>query len=383
MNAHAAYAAVRKHAMLVVRVAVLSALIALLASYVYSEKYEATTILQLRAGQPGTTLSNQETAAFLGADDPYETLAETNAKLIESRQVAQRVVEMLDLDEPTAEQTSADTAKRWIKRTVKDTWTYLRHGYIRQADELTGAVGEVEKAVTVQAVRPTYLLAVSAQASDPELAAQIANTTVEAFTAIRRETLEAENNELLVSVDGRLSEKKNALAAAQQALTEFRVREDVASLPEEVASRIQGIVELEIAKTRTGSVSRVSQTAANAQIDEYAVYLERVPAIQMELDALRMDADAASADYQAVLGERQAAAREAITYQGEISIVDKAYPPLYPIGPIRIYWAGLAALVGLLFALAYVLVGERIAPHDSGDETAEGDLAMPSNRTVD
>ncbi|HEX21736.1 MAG TPA: hypothetical protein ENH19_03700 [Actinobacteria bacterium] len=335
-----------------------------------SEKFPATAVLKLRPSNPGMATSEQTMSAFLGAKDPYVTIAQTKSKLFNDRQVAAYVVKKLKLTKRHKKLTTFRRFKRWVKQSFKDAWTILKYGYLRKPGKLEGLVGEVQKSIRAVPIKPTYLIAVTATSPEPKLSASIANSAVDAFIYYQKKSLKNEIDKSLKVIDSQLKKSLHRLEASEQALKDYQQEQKITALPDEISARINAIVQLRIAKAELYSKSLSSKRAIDKEIDSYIQGLSDSPEKQKRIRSLMRDLNANEQDYLTILKNKQATEQAQGWQQSDVQIIEKAKPPLYPSKPIKILYIGVAVFLGLFLSSSYVLLQARLAllSHDSDPE---------------
>ena len=89
------------------------------------------------------------------------------------------------------------------------------------------------KSFAVEVVRGSRLIRVSASASDPALAAKMANTLSEGYIQERAEELSGRNTQLLTWLKSRVDERARELTSADQAVASYRKQTDLIEMGKE------------------------------------------------------------------------------------------------------------------------------------------------------
>jgi uncharacterized protein involved in exopolysaccharide biosynthesis len=369
-----AYGVIRKNIWLIAGVTLVAAILALGATYAYAEKYEAHAVVQVRPDQAESMASEAQMAIFLGAQNPYATIADTESKLITSRQVAEFVVDKLQLHKRTESASQISLLKKRAKQAAKDAWALMKYGYLREVDKYEGTVIAVQRFLSAEPLKGTYLIQIAAEAPDAEVAAEIANAATEGYLHYRKARLASEVEDKLNAIDSELAERREVLETAQARLLEYKEQEGIPDLSHQTASRIQGVVDLEIYKIQRGTVSWVDRGIADEMIERYEEFLTEAPAKQRALDDLARRVALAENDYQAIRAKRYETLEKGELRQDEVRVVGHAQTPLYPVAPVKVYWVGLAAVIGLLLGCGYTLLRARLHV-SSGSDSEPADHA--------
>ena len=168
--------------------------------------------------------------AYNGVGSYYREYFQTQAEVLKSREVAQRVVTKLKL----AENPEFDPRQR--KPSALETWLgeyvpALRATLWRSPGMLDEASVEAEvldryaARLSVEPVRQTQLIKVSFDAHDATLAARVANATAQAYIQADLDTRSTINQNAGQQINERLGELKATLNASEKALQAYRDRE--------------------------------------------------------------------------------------------------------------------------------------------------------------
>jgi uncharacterized protein involved in exopolysaccharide biosynthesis len=359
-----------KYKYLLIAAVLISMGAAIVATYLISEKYTATALLQVRPEEVAS-VKDTNMAIFLGAKDPYATIVQVDIEILKSRPIASYVVKKLSLDKSEKRVSSFKRFKAWVKARLFDLWTILKYGYLKKQDPFEKAVSSVQRAIKAVPVRSTYLINLSATASEPGLAARIANTAAEAFINYHRQTVRNEVLTLKRILEEELAERKKRLDEAEERLEKYKKQEKIAALPEEITNRIQAVVQLQVTKAVGSSTKR--KASIDRTVSRLLKELEEMTAKERKLESLRRDVKTVENEYLTLLREYETARIAESRAVSGIRIVDKATPPLYPSRPIKVLYAGVAAIAGLVIALGFAFLQEAV--RGAGQESVEQEVA--------
>ncbi len=204
-------------------VAILGGLIAYLGSYAISPTYTSTTRVLLRgrettllsstgqnlSGQPGVIDSTLATA-----------LGETQSAVVSSTAVSEAVVDKLHLDAPKATDDGVvSKIKGGVAGTIKRTKAYLTHGFYAEPSTRDAAVTEVQGGLTATPLKDSYVLELTGSADTAQGAADVTNTAADvlvAMSAARYQDEANRNRDFLGEQVKRTETEVNDAAAAKR-----------------------------------------------------------------------------------------------------------------------------------------------------------------------
>jgi capsular exopolysaccharide synthesis family protein len=160
----------------------------------------------------------------------YREYFQTQAEILKSREVAQRVAANLKLSDQK-EFDPRQSEPGWLETYVGEHLPSLKALLWKPPAAPSDA--SVEAAVldrfagrlSVEPVRQSQLIKVSFEAEDPRLAAAVANATVQAYVDADRATRSAMTHSAGQQMNSRLAELKATLDASEKALQAYRDRE--------------------------------------------------------------------------------------------------------------------------------------------------------------
>ena len=168
--------------------------------------------------------------AYSGVGSYYREYFQTQAEVLKSREVAQRVVTKLKL----AEHPEFDPRQR--KSSAIETWMGEHVPALKasfsgspKAQEVPSIEAEVltryAPRLSIEPVRQSQLIKVSFEAHDPSLAAAVANATAQAYIQADLDARSAINQNAGQQINERLADLKATLDASEKALQAYRDRE--------------------------------------------------------------------------------------------------------------------------------------------------------------
>lgn len=124
------------------------------------------------------------------------------------------------------------------------------------------SLGQLYRSVTVQSVRGTDFLIISATDPDPVRAAEIANATAAAFTNYFAEVNAAGAKVERTFIEGQLQQARNRLTAAEQAVQAYKEQTGIIAPSEHVAWTVRRLLDTQSAY----EVARLDEQVARARL---------------------------------------------------------------------------------------------------------------------
>lgn len=413
-------------------VAVLGGLLAFGGSFVVGPTYESSTRLLIRgrdstvlnstgeslAGQPGVIDSTLASA-----------LGETQGALVSSTAVAETVVDELNLDVPDEEQSGPIGAiKRFVAGTYKRTKAYLTHGFYEEPSDRQQAIDEVHAGLSAAPLGDSYVLELKGHADEAELAAEITDTAADALIEVTAARFRAEAAAERDFLAEQLQRAQDEVDAALDAKMAYETENGISQLPLELeldavslddlrASLATTEVELDGARAELDAVttqlartpredtnvSDIETGRSNTQISSsstnpvYQQLVIRRDALESEVASLRArssairsridgtDNTASNAQEAALVrldndlvdatenyDRLELAYQEALVTAErpgiELTRIDEASVPTFPIGPLRYLYLALGVLCGAVAGAALTWLRNRGEPSPDVDD---------------
>ena len=272
---------IRGNRRLLAGAAILAGLLALAATYVLPETFEASTtvLIRPRKGPAGDQTSKSMMDYPVSFNIPVDTMSKTYAQIMDSDAVASRVVDILHLD----------TAKpprdpRWWKRAVQVSrdraklvmvrgWEFLRYGRLEPKDPYREAVDNVVRGLHANPIPDTFLFSLTASARDAQLSARIANTAANVFMDYTRATRIDEEGTGAKDIHQRLATVNSELDEGRRQLQAFGDGTTSASLDRELQLRIESLAKFE--SEREGVISELGGLEAETKTLQTQLASER------------------------------------------------------------------------------------------------------------
>lgn len=403
--------------------ALIAAVLAYAASFAISPKYVADTHLLINGTTSylSTPGAGPVSLPQLGTTDIASAMADTQAALTSSRDVAEAVVASLKLDDVApVHRGPLGTVKNALSSSYRHVRGWLTYGSVPAASKHDIAVSDVQHALSAVQVKNSYVLDVSALWSDPKMAAALANAAADALVAQSKRRYDDEVTAYQTQLKGEVDKASAAQASAQAALSDYEAAHHISNVDAQLQLSAQNrssmqqqadtlaaqlsSLQAQLASTeqslagtpRTISTSQdittgrsgtsVSTTAQNptyaslttqaaqlrAQIDGAAAERASIlttmsatsesskplTAAQSELAQLALTSNVAGQNYSTLSAQYEQSLTSAATRNVEVSHVDAAAAPLLPVGPIRTMYLTIGLLLGAL--LSFLVVHARV-----------------------
>jgi uncharacterized protein involved in exopolysaccharide biosynthesis len=354
-------------------------------SFLMSERYVASALVLVRPQQPikiGSDKSTKENLDFpMGSSASVETPGKTYIEIIKSTELIRKVVGSLGLDQEKQPESGrisklvppyVNSAWEDLAQSFKDLVAILRYGRVIADDPFSKAVKGVEDDLSLKSREDTYLFEITYKATDPQLAADVANTIAKLFIDFMDGIRSSEAQYARDQLRAQLEQSGRQLESARQRLQSYKEAHSVFLYDSEYTAKLKviGDLEVELAKAEAAlagnqnTLSTVNLAARRAQLirslREQEAERAPLPRIEHELKQLELDVQGALTAYQVIDKELQEAELKNSYPTPQIRLVSQAIPPHLPSSPIRFRIAlasllgGLVIAVGLAFFLEYL-----------------------------
>ncbi len=352
-----------------------------------------------------------------------KTLGATQAGIVTSREMAVTIVDQLKLDQqPIPQQGLLTRSLRQGMLVYAKTKAYLKHGYYRKATRREQAIKDVQLGLGAQALENSYILEIAATAETPEGARDIANAVADELVAVSGERAKGDAKRYADILAIELKDAETESAAASAAIGAYKTKNGIASVDAELSidATTSGqlrneVVQNDIAIAGTSAELQSITTSLKALDPEQqgeqtiktgrsetkilsnqpsSVYQQLVQqrdtaraklaelkarqlALKKELDKSRqpeLNAEQAALapleerlqiarTRRAQLASRYAEAKANATQPGvELTRIDEAAAPDYPVGPKRYLYLALGLLLGGLAGWGLTLATPQHRP---------------------
>jgi uncharacterized protein involved in exopolysaccharide biosynthesis len=224
----------------------------LLLTYVYSERYSATTTILYRPNDAVRfgPQNNQTALGFPVPLLPFEVLGQTISHVGTSERILRPVVEDLGLDRPDARRRTG-LAKYWhrTKEGVKDAcgkaWQVLKHGRIIAEDPTSKAIVELAANTKIDTTRKEYVATLTVSDKDPVRAARIVDRIGTELVAFMEALSAGSAKQQGKDLDAQLAGKKREIDQVRAAVEELRASEGFINLEEATSLSLKTAEDLE------------------------------------------------------------------------------------------------------------------------------------------
>ena len=287
--------------------------LALLKTLMATPIYRATTVLQLE--KAGTQVVQVE--GIQPDSDPYgwdPDFLQTQYELIQSRSLAERVANELNLDQAALDKLSEPG---WLGRMLallrpqsKAEANKKKVGAAAEAaEELRSAAGVVSGGLSVEPVRNSRLVRINFDSSSPEVSARVANAVAEGFIAAGMERRFGASSYAKTYLEDQLKLTKAKLEQSERQLVAFAQKENIVNTGENGQS------------LATQNLTQLNAALANAQDQRI-----RAEARWRQASSGAMPADMIGNSNIRVLRQQQAQLQG--TYQQKLQTFKPDYPEM-------------------------------------------------------
>jgi polysaccharide biosynthesis transport protein len=274
---------VQKHKWTLLIVILLACAAATVRAFLATPLYRSTVVLQIEKAAPRVVNFNNDLDGEQRAGDE-PTLLKTQIELLKSRTLAERVIDELRLDQsksavaaaevqttPAASDTdgeAGDSAKE------PDFFERLTSGYKKFFYPTTTnaeVIGREEvvkgflKSLTVEPVRSSRLIKLHVENNSPELAARIANATVQAYIAIGLERRLQASSYAKNFLEDQIKQIKAKLEESERKLNRYAQEKQILTLDEKTSVINQTYTDFATALSRAEQ-DRIKAEASLAEI---------------------------------------------------------------------------------------------------------------------
>ncbi len=260
-------------------VALLGALIAFGGSFMLEETYTSTTRVLIRGLDANLTTTPGAPTTATGQVDATgaRSFAETQAGLASSREVAERVVDQLGLDQPKPDSGGPiHTVAKGAAWTYAHVRAILTFGFYKEAERREKAIGTVQGAVSAHQLGTTsggatgqpasYVLEITANGTTPGEARDIANASADILVDISNERYATDSANYIASLEGQLDQTTKDVAAAADAVAAYKVAHNITAIDEQLVGNAQSAQSLtDQIRNTTNDIAAANGTIASLQ----------------------------------------------------------------------------------------------------------------------
>lgn len=378
-------------------------------SFLAEDNYEASALVLVRPQdnlQVMAKTTSKELLSFpVGQTMSVETPGKTYIEIITSDQIVESVVRILKLDQREKKKKKGFLSKLLgeykepLKNFIRDAIQILKYGRTFERNKFLKTVKGVKKNLSLETTSDTYVFRITYSADDPELAAQVANTTSKVFTDYLAKIHQSESGETRKYLENKLEESKTLLLDTRRDLQLFKEKHSTFSYTDEYAEKLKVITELEIdlekAETELAGLEEryppsnpviKSQMAERSRlmgaVDRRKRDLKNLPALERQLAILDLNIDVARNAYELIAKEVKEASLKESKPLTEVRIVSLASAPNYPNKPLKFYYAGVSLFAALLAGVGLVFFMEYIDASIRSREDVQRVLDLPVLATI-
>jgi polysaccharide biosynthesis transport protein len=244
---------VLKHKWTLLIVILLVCVVAAVQTFLSTPIYRSTVILQIERVAPRVVSFNNDADADQAATSDEATSLKTQYELLKSRSLAERVIDELRLDQSKPAPAAADAdplgpaveaAAKASEQAKGDLLDRIVSGYgkfttptSRDAEVIgrDSVIRRFLKSLTVEPVRNSRLLKLHVDNTSPELAARIANTTVQAFIAMGLERRMEASTYAKNFLEDQIKQIKAKLEESERKLNRYAQEKEILTLDEKTS----------------------------------------------------------------------------------------------------------------------------------------------------
>jgi uncharacterized protein involved in exopolysaccharide biosynthesis len=389
----------------------------------------------------GTGTSLTQTPAVLDSD-LAKALSDTQGALASTDTVARMVVRDLAIDglKPKP-QGIVGTLRRYVGNTYRHTKAFLMYGGYKTPPPRQGAIQAVNRGISGAQVKDSFVLELTAKADRPKLAAAIANSAADALVKIANDRFARDSVAYRDLLKKQLRAAQRDEVRASQAIADFQRRNGITDVGTELtlsaqsradlASRLQhtqsqlsateaqlSSIQSQLASTpaqsstsqkiTTGrSSTTVDNTAASqlyqtlqsqqatlraqasglsAEVGALQTALNNTKSTapltqaQARLQQLALDQQVTQQTVKDLASQYQQARLNSVSNTVELTRVDNAIEPVFPIAPRRYMFLAVGLLLGMVLGFVSAQLG--VLRRRQG-ENADADLDVDGDRDRD
>ena len=317
-----------KHKWTLLVVITLACAVAAIRTFLSTPIYRSTVILQIERATPRVVRFDKDPEQEgMGGDDAVSM--RTQQELLKSRSLAERVIDELRLDQSTpngqaalastkqlgAEGNAAaeDNRGDYLDRLIAG-YRKMTHPNVRSADVLgrEAVVGRFLGSITVEPVRSSRLVKLHVDNTDPQLAARIANSTVQSFIAMGMERRLEASSYAKSFLEDQIKQMKAKLEESERRLNAYAQSNQILTLDD---------------KTSTISQTYTDFATALAKAEQ-----ERIKAEAIAAEVKRNpEASVAVVENKTIQAYKERRAKLQIEYQENLRIYKPDFPKMQQI----------------------------------------------------
>jgi uncharacterized protein involved in exopolysaccharide biosynthesis len=423
-------------------VPVLAGLVAFSGSYVLSPTYESTTRLLIRGRDTTfltSTGQGLDRQASVVDASLTKALGETQSALLSSRAVSEMVVDDLRLDQPVPKKRGAVARLRSaVSGGVQRVRAYLTHGFYAKPEPRTEAVDRVYEGLSARPLKDSYVIELRATADSGPLAKSIADAAADSLVEVSKRRFQQDSVAYRDFLAAQVARADQDQKVATDAVRMFKEQHRIGDVTLQIqlsetgaqqlrAQREQVQVDLDGARAEAAAIDRTLQSTpptdsqttkvqtgrsnteiqssvantaytqlltSKQQLEARIAGLEArkgaidralAPGVskaltneEAELAHLELQRTVAADTYKDLSARYQEAVVSAERGTVELTRIDQAATPTYPVSPVRYLYLFLGFLFGGVAVLALKALRWRTVeiPESETDTVEISELAL-------
>ncbi len=220
-------------------------------TYIYSERYRATTTVIYRPTD-SIRLQNRQSQSlgFPVPMLPFEVIGQTISQIGTSEVIMREVVGNLGLDKPDTKRRAGfayyfHETKKQIREFGGKAWQVLKYGRVIEENRTSAAIVDLAKNTTIDAERKDYTARIEVVDKDPERAAKIVDEIGRVLVKfIKTESVSSARRQY-AELESRTVQTKSEMDALRKELEEVKTSRKLVSYTEEMSLNLKSIDEFE------------------------------------------------------------------------------------------------------------------------------------------
>lgn len=244
--------------------------------------------------------------------------------------------------------------------------------------EITEAAANLRGMVSTSVMSNTSIIVISVTHGDPNLAANIANQTAKAYIVENLKEATKETRGVREFIERNLEDITAKLKSSEEALTRFREVETPSGVAVALENQLAGLETTRQEFLKRYTLVHPDIKNIDEQISLLKEQMKALPQKELEYSRLKREAEI-DAQLYLEFKNKLAAARIAEAEKAEnVSIVDTATPPAFPIKPNKSlnYLTGL--MIGLVLGFAATTIAEQLDTSIGTIEDVESFIKLPA-----
>jgi len=244
-------AVLRRYRSLLILFCLSAMLFSLILTYIYQERYRATTTIIYRPTQSVRFQASEfQSMGFPMPLLPFEAIGYTIGQVGKSESVMREVVQRLHLDRVPANDRTGFSycyheTKRLLKGFIRNTKSVLKHGRIIERNPTSAAIEELARNTELEVTSQDYTAKINVIDKDPQRAAKIVDVLGDVLVRVLREESIKDARAKRQEAEGVLAAKKAELDDIRTGVEKLKLAHQFVSLKEEISLNLRSVDQFE------------------------------------------------------------------------------------------------------------------------------------------